>query len=184
MGGTNARGSHRLGGLAGTGRDAQRSLGRHRSKWASKDAYGAAEWVAAMAPGAERDRSAGSLVFAIAEQFPREAWEWALNIGDAGERNRAATHAAKDDGGARPRHRTAMDRDGPFTPEVKAELQSALDERGNRPATLNCIAILRRHMKTLFNSLLIVAAAGLGLTVGFALRGSLETFRRRRNHQP
>jgi len=36
---------------------------------------------------------------------------------------------------------------------------------------LNCVAILLRHMKILFNSLLIVAAAGLGLAVGFALRG-------------
>jgi hypothetical protein len=45
--------------------------------------------------GAERDRSAQALVIHIAEQHPREAWEWALSIGDETQRTAAATHAVK-----------------------------------------------------------------------------------------
>jgi hypothetical protein len=96
------------------------------ASWAKKDAHGAAEWVASMSPGTERDRSAGSLVFTIAERFPREAWDWALSIGDDVERSRAATHAAKmmaarDSTTARQWIET-----GPFTPEIKAQLQSVI----------------------------------------------------------
>jgi RNA polymerase sigma factor (sigma-70 family) len=97
------------------------------SKWAAKDAYGAAEWVAAMAPGAERDRSAGSLVFAIAETFPRQAWDWGLSIGDTGERTRALTQAAKMMAARDPATARQWIETGPFTPEIRAELQSALD---------------------------------------------------------
>src|SRR5205823_1951129 len=59
------------------------------STWAAKDAPAAAVWIAAMPPGAERDRSAQSLIFAMAEEFPREAWEWAMSIGDTERRTLA-----------------------------------------------------------------------------------------------
>ena len=65
------------------------------SIWAAKDSPAAALWVASMPPGAERDRSAQSLVLAIAEEFPREAWEWAMSIGDAEGRTLAAARAAR-----------------------------------------------------------------------------------------
>jgi hypothetical protein len=97
------------------------------STWASKDANGAAEWVASMVPGAERDRSAGSLVFAVAERFPHEAWEWALSIGDTGERTRAAMHATRMMAARDPVTARQWIETGPFTPEIRAELQSALD---------------------------------------------------------
>ena len=44
-----------------------------------------------MPPGAERDRSAESFASAVAQTFPREAWEWALSIGDSAGQLRAAT---------------------------------------------------------------------------------------------
>ena len=103
------------------------------STWAAKDAHGAAEWVAAMAPGAERDCSAGSLVLAIAETFPLEAWDWALSIGDMGERTRAATHAAKTMAARDPATARQWIETGPFTPEVKAQLQSALERTSQSP---------------------------------------------------
>ena len=101
--------------------------------WAAKDAYGAAEWVASMAPGAERDRSAGSLVFAVAERFPHEAWEWALSIGDTGERTRALTQAAKMMAARDPATARQWIETGPVTPEIRAELQSALERTSQSP---------------------------------------------------
>ena len=103
------------------------------STWASKDANGAAEWVASMVPGAERDRSARSLVFAVAERFPHEAWEWALSIGDTGERARALTYAAKTMAARDPATARQWIETGPFTPEIRAELQSALDRTRQSP---------------------------------------------------
>jgi hypothetical protein len=103
------------------------------SSWASKDANGAAEWVAAMVPGAERDRSARSLVFAVAERFPHEAWEWALSIGDTGERARALTYAAKTMAARDPATARQWIETGPFTPEAKTELQSALERTRQSP---------------------------------------------------
>jgi len=102
--------------------------------WAKQDATGAADWVASLPVGPERDRSAGSIVLAVAEKFPREAWEWALSIGDDLERSRAAAHAAqmmaaKDLPTARQWVQT-----GPFTPEVRTQLQADL-ERRSRPAS-------------------------------------------------
>jgi hypothetical protein len=96
------------------------------SVWAAKDSHGAAVWVAAMPPGLERDRSTRSLVLAIAEEYPSEAWDWAMSIGDPEAREQAATHAAK--------LMAARDADtarqwianGPFTVETKAALQSAI----------------------------------------------------------
>jgi hypothetical protein len=86
-----------------------------------------------MAPGAEQDHSAGSLVLAIAEKFPHEAWEWALSIDDTGERMRALTYAvrrmaARDSATARQWIET-----GPFTPEIRMELQSALERTSPSP---------------------------------------------------
>ncbi len=103
------------------------------SAWATKDAHGAAEWVASMSPGAERDRSAQALVLAVGEKFPREAWEWALSIEDSAARNRAATHAAKIMAARDPATARQWIETGPFTPETKAELQSALDRASQPP---------------------------------------------------
>jgi RNA polymerase sigma factor (sigma-70 family) len=93
--------------------------------WAAKDSESASAWVASMPAGAERDRSAHSLVVAIAEKFPREAWEWAVSITDAERRVTAATQAAKMM--ARQDLSTAQQwiESGPFTPEMRATLQSA-----------------------------------------------------------
>ncbi|HYV29740.1 MAG TPA: hypothetical protein VEO53_01320, partial [Candidatus Binatia bacterium] len=96
------------------------------STWAAKDARGAAEWVGAMASGAERDRGAESLVMAIAERFPREAWDWALSIDDPAERTRAASHTVKMMAARDPATARQWIETGPFTPETRAELQSAL----------------------------------------------------------
>jgi hypothetical protein len=96
------------------------------SAWAAKDSPVASVWIAGMPPGVERDRSAQSLVIAMAEDFPREAWEWAMSIGDADRRTLAGAHAAKlmaarDSGAAR-----ALIENGPLTPEAKAAIESAL----------------------------------------------------------
>jgi hypothetical protein len=97
------------------------------STWATKNSPAASVWIAAMPGGAERDRCAQSLVLAMAEEFPREAWEWAMSIGDATRRTLAATHAAKmmaarDSVAAR-----TWIENGPFTQEAKATIQSALE---------------------------------------------------------
>lgn len=96
------------------------------SAWAAKDSQGASAWVAAMPAGMERDRSARSLVLAIAEKFPREAWDWAVSIGDASTRASAATHAAQMMAAHDPATARQWIENGPFTPEDKATLQSAL----------------------------------------------------------
>ena len=74
----------------------------------------------------ERDRSAQSLVFAIAEKFPREAWEWAVSIEDVGTRASAASHAAQMMAARDPATARQWIESGPFTPEAKAALQSAI----------------------------------------------------------
>jgi hypothetical protein len=97
------------------------------SAWATKDSPAASVWIAAMPAGAERDRSAQSLVFSIAEEFPREAWEWAMSISDAEGRTRAATHAAKMMAARNSVTALAWIENGPFTQEVKTAIQSALE---------------------------------------------------------
>jgi len=104
------------------------------STWAGKDVRGAAEWVAAMPSGLERDRSAGSLVLAMAERYPHEAWDWALSIDDATERARAATHAAKTMAARDPALARQWIDTAPFTPEAKADLQAALEQPSRPPA--------------------------------------------------
>ena len=76
--------------------------------------------------GAERDGSARSLVLAIAEKFPREAWDWAVSIGDADTRASAAAHAAQMMAARDPATARQLIETGPFTPEDKATLQSTL----------------------------------------------------------
>jgi RNA polymerase sigma factor (sigma-70 family) len=104
------------------------------STWGQKDPYAAAEWVASMPPGAERDRGAASLALKIAEDYPSEAWQWATSVEDAGERNGTAKEVIKmiplrDDQTVR-----QWIEAGPFTPEVKNELQTALATRLARGA--------------------------------------------------
>jgi len=97
------------------------------STWAAKDSPAASVWVAVMPPGAERDRGAQALVLAIAEEFPREAWEWAMSIADTERRTLAATHAAKGMAARDSVTARALVENGPFTQEAKAAIQSALE---------------------------------------------------------
>jgi hypothetical protein len=79
-----------------------------------------------MPSGTERDRSAQSLVIAIAEDFPREAWEWAMSIGDAERRTVAGIHAAKMMAARDPIIARALVEIGPLTREARTAIQSAL----------------------------------------------------------
>ncbi len=97
------------------------------STWAAEDAPAAAIWIAAMTPGLERDRSAQALVQAIAEEFPREAWEWATSIVDTERRIGAAAHAARMMAARDSVIARAWIENGPFTQEAKAVLRSALE---------------------------------------------------------
>jgi hypothetical protein len=94
--------------------------------WAAKDAGGAAAWVASLSPGPDRDRTASSLVLAIMDRYPREAWEWALGIGDATERNNMAGLVAKGMAARDPETARRWIESGPFPPETKKQLQAAL----------------------------------------------------------
>jgi hypothetical protein len=96
------------------------------STWAAKDSPAASVWVSAMPPGPERDRSAQSLVVAIAGEFPREAWEWAMSIGDAERRTVAGTHAAKTLAARDPVTALALVENSSLTREAKTAIQSAL----------------------------------------------------------
>jgi RNA polymerase sigma factor (sigma-70 family) len=104
------------------------------SKWAARDVPGASAWITELPLGPERDRAAGAFAVAIAEQFPREAWDWALSIEDTGERTRAATQAAKTMAARDPATARQWIETGPFAPEVKAEIQSAIDQSSRSPA--------------------------------------------------
>ena len=73
------------------------------SGWAAKDAPAATEWVASLPAGTERDRSAEAFATAAAQTFPREAWDWALSIGDS-------AGSGQGDRPTRPGSRAAMDR--------------------------------------------------------------------------
>lgn len=97
------------------------------SIWAAKDSPAAALWVASMPPGAERDRSAQSLVLAIAEEFPREAWEWAMSIGDAEGRTLAAARAARMLAARDLAMTRALIETAPLTAEARTTIQSALE---------------------------------------------------------
>jgi hypothetical protein len=94
-----------------------------------QDAHGAADWVNKLSPGPERDRSACSLSMAMAEKYPREAWDWALSISDTTQRMQAATQAANTI--ARRNAATARQwiEAGPFTPEMKSQLLANLQNK-------------------------------------------------------
>lgn len=94
--------------------------------WAAKDAPAAATRIAAMPPGPERDRSAEALVVAMAEEFPREAWGWALSIEDAEGRTRAAAYAAKAMAAQDSTGALAWIENSPLPIDAKAAIQSAL----------------------------------------------------------
>jgi hypothetical protein len=66
----------------------------------------------------------------MADKYPREAWEWALTIRDPGQNATALTQvvsslARRDSNTAR----QWID-SGPFSPDLKAKLQSAVENRG------------------------------------------------------
>jgi hypothetical protein len=87
-----------------------------------------------MSAGPERDRSAQALVAAMAEEYPREAWDWALSIDDGERRAQAAAYAVRTMGA----QDFAMAREwlerSPFTPEEKALLQLVLETLNQRRA--------------------------------------------------
>ena len=79
--------------------------------------------------GVDRDQSANSLVFAVADKYPREAWDWALSIQDELQRSRAAAHAAQMMAARDPATARQWVEAGPFSPEVKVQLQADLERR-------------------------------------------------------
>ena len=97
------------------------------SNWAAQDAHGAAEWLSGLSPGVERDRSAQSFVYAVAEQYPRDAWDWALSIQDEGSRTASASHVARLLAARDPQTARQLLDSGPLSPEVKSAIQSAID---------------------------------------------------------
>lgn len=100
------------------------------SSWAATDAAGAATWVAAMQPGSERDRSAQSLARVIADRFPSQAWDWAMSIGDDSVRNATARSVVQQI--AMRNRNTAQQfiENAPLPPELKTELQAAVQRAG------------------------------------------------------
>jgi hypothetical protein len=96
------------------------------ASWAAKDPHGAADWINALTPGTERDRSTESLATTIAERFPRAAWDWALTISDDAGRTRAATQVARMMAARDPATARSWIETGPFPPEVKAQLQALI----------------------------------------------------------
>ncbi len=98
------------------------------SAWAAKDARGAAEWLAVLPAGPQRDRSAEAFASAAAQSFPREAWEWALSISDSAERLRAATETVKQVAPRDPATARQWIEAGPFTPQDKVGLQTAVEQ--------------------------------------------------------
>jgi hypothetical protein len=97
------------------------------SAWAAKDAQGAAAWVSSLPPGAERDRSAEAFASAAAKTFPREAWDWALSIGDKAGQLRAATETIKALAARDPATARQWIDAGPFSAANKAQLQATAE---------------------------------------------------------
>lgn len=116
--------------------DAQtRAAGTVASTWASKDAASAAQWMSSLPPGKERDVAANSWVMAAAQQFPRQAWDWAVSISDETERDAAAAKAANAIAARDPATARQLIDVGPFTPEMKAQLQASLVKGNGQPNT-------------------------------------------------
>jgi hypothetical protein len=86
--------------------------------------------VAALPPGADRDQGAQSLVKAVASQYPREAWDWALSISDSMQRSSAAAQAVKAIAARDPATARQWIESGPFTAATRAELEAALNRTG------------------------------------------------------
>jgi hypothetical protein len=105
------------------------AFGGITSAWARKDSHGAAEWVANLPAGLERDRSAESLARTIAEDHPHAAWKWALSINDINSRTRTAADVAQMIAARHPATARQWIQAGPFTPDVKAQIESRLQQR-------------------------------------------------------
>ena len=103
--------------------------------WAAWDAHGAAEWLSTMAPGPERDRSARAFVDVVAEQYPRDAWDWALSIQDGTSQMRAITHVATLLAGRDPQAARELLDTAPLAPEAKAAIESTI-ERSSKQSSL------------------------------------------------
>lgn len=99
------------------------------TSWARRDAHSAADFVASMAAGADRDHSAGALVLAVADKYPHEAWQWAVSIQDETQRSRAMSHAAQTMAARDPATARQWIQSAPFTPEVRAQLHADVERR-------------------------------------------------------
>jgi RNA polymerase sigma factor (sigma-70 family) len=112
-----------------------KAVGAVTTSWANRDAHSAADWVASMPAGSDRDHSAGALVFAVADKYPREAWDWAVSIQNELQRSRAAAHAAQMMASRDLATARQWIEIGPFTPEVRLQLQNDLERRGQSQAS-------------------------------------------------
>jgi RNA polymerase sigma factor (sigma-70 family) len=102
------------------------------ANWAAQDAHGAAQWVANLPQGPERDRSAQSLVYGVAEQYPRDAWDWALTIQDPASQTAAATHVAKLLAARDPEAAAQLLQAAPLPPETKSSIERAIERSGKQ----------------------------------------------------
>jgi RNA polymerase sigma factor (sigma-70 family) len=105
------------------------------SAWAAKDATGAASWVASQSPGPDRDRTTSSLVVAIVDRYPREAWEWALGISDAIQRSAMANFVARGVAAHDPETARRWIESGPFPADAKKLMQAALEPQSGAKAS-------------------------------------------------
>jgi hypothetical protein len=67
---------------------------------------------------------------ALAEKYPRDAWDWALSIADPNTRTDSATQAVRIVAARDPATARQWIETGPFTPETRAALQATLAKPG------------------------------------------------------
>jgi hypothetical protein len=97
------------------------------ASWVAQDARGAADWTGTLPAGSERDRGAGAIALALTEKNPRESLDWMMTIGDATERQRIATQAVQTMAVRNPVAARQWIEAAPFSPEMKAQLQSSIE---------------------------------------------------------
>ena len=103
------------------------ALAAAASNWAAQDAHSAAEWLSGLPAGAERDRSAQSFVYAVADKYPRDAWDWALSVEDPSARAALATHVAKQVAARDPATALQWVDNGALPPETKSAIHSSIE---------------------------------------------------------
>ncbi len=97
------------------------------------DAHAAASWVSTLPQGPDRDSSAQSLVFNIADRYPQEAWEWALSISNPAQSAQAAFHSVQQMATRDPATARHWIQTGPFEPQVRAALEAMVTEATKKP---------------------------------------------------